>query len=118
MSLLYALLDRKSKIELCHLDAALAVWKYCEASTRFIFGESLGDETADELLEFLKVAGSAGATRTEISKLFKGHKPSPEISRALATLGRKALVRCQTEASEGARNIERWFYMPKKDSRG
>ena len=36
-------LDGADKIRREHLDAALAVWDYCEASARYIFGDALGD---------------------------------------------------------------------------
>jgi hypothetical protein len=41
LSLVCALLDRSLLIKAVHLNAALAVIKYCEASARFIFGDSL-----------------------------------------------------------------------------
>ena len=47
--LIYALLDLSEHIGLEHLDAALAVWRYSAASARWIFGDALGDPTADEL---------------------------------------------------------------------
>jgi len=43
LALLYALLDGQAFVDEPHLHAALAVWDYCEASARFVFGESLGD---------------------------------------------------------------------------
>lgn len=50
-----------------HLDAAYALWRYCEASARYIFGDGLGDPLADDLRRMLQQAGTAGMTRTEIS---------------------------------------------------
>jgi hypothetical protein len=41
LSVIYALLDCSPLIRAVHLKAALAVVKYCEDSTRFIFGDSL-----------------------------------------------------------------------------
>lgn len=41
LSLIYALLDKSPVIRGKHLRAALAVWRYCEASARYIFGENL-----------------------------------------------------------------------------
>jgi hypothetical protein len=42
LSALYALLDKSAVVKADHLKAALALWEYCEASARFIFGEALG----------------------------------------------------------------------------
>jgi len=50
LALIYALLDCAREIRAEHLRAALAIWTYCEASARFIWGDSLGDPTADEIL--------------------------------------------------------------------
>ena len=56
LALVYALLDCSPYIEPVHLNAALALWSYCEASAHFIFGGALGDATADEALKALRAA--------------------------------------------------------------
>lgn len=50
LALIYALMDRASAIELEHLEAATAVWEYCEASLAYVFGRSTGNRHADALL--------------------------------------------------------------------
>ena len=66
-----------------HLLAALAVWDYCEASARFIFGDALGDPVADEILRALRQAGEEGMTRTAIREnLFQRNMPARRIQRA------------------------------------
>lgn len=85
LSLIYALLDKASQIDPVHLAAAVAVWHYCDESTRHLFGDSLGDPTADTIITHLKQAGSGGMTRTEIKDLFGGHRTSP-VRRALTEL--------------------------------
>ena len=69
IALIYTLLDGQTEIGVPHLRAALAVWEYCEASAAFIFGDSLGDAVADDILRALQRAGSAGLTRTAIRDL-------------------------------------------------
>jgi hypothetical protein len=86
LSVIYALLDCSSSIRVEHLKAALAVWEYSEASTRYIFGHRLGDPTTDGILEALRSAGSKGMSETDISKLFGGHKSASERDRALEML--------------------------------
>lgn len=44
------------------------MWTYCEDFPRFIFGDALGDPTADEILQGLNAEGN-GRTRTDI----RGH---------------------------------------------
>jgi hypothetical protein len=111
LSLVYALLDSSPVIRVPHLEAALAVWRYCEDSARFIFGDSLGDPMADTVLAELRKAGERGLTRTEISWLFGRHAQASEISRALNKLVSEGLARSQLERTEG-RTAERWFYIP------
>ena len=107
LSLIYALLDCTPVIERCHLEAALSLWRYAEASARYIFGDALGDPFADELLDALR-AQPNGLTRTEISGHFGRHRSANEIARALAALSERNLVRSQSEVTRG-RTAERWF---------
>jgi hypothetical protein len=110
LSLIYALLDRSPLIRAVHLKAALAIVKYCEDSTRFIFGDSLGDETADEILRQLR-SRPDGMTRTELRDFFQRNKTSAEISRALGVLQEHGLARVERrqESKDGFNLTERWF---------
>jgi Protein of unknown function (DUF3987)/Toprim domain len=104
---IYALLDRRSFIGRDHLLAALAVWHYCEASARFIFGERLGDPVADTIWAALRQAPE-GLTRTDVTSLLGRHQRSSEIDRALAVLLTRRLVTRRSERTPG-RSAERWF---------
>ncbi|MGH8574431.1 MAG: DUF3987 domain-containing protein, partial [Gammaproteobacteria bacterium] len=66
LAMLYALLDEKAQIDAPHLLAALGVWEYAQASARYVFGSSLGDPVADEILRAVRSAGQEGITRTQI----------------------------------------------------
>lgn len=105
---IYALLDLSDKVRVEHLEAALAVWDYCEASARYIFGNSLGDPAADELLNVLRKVGQNGMTRTEISNYFGRHKNAQQLSRALSLLSERGLAYRLKETGYG-RPVERWF---------
>jgi len=107
LSLLYAVLDGAQEIRREHLDAALAVWEYCEASARYVFGDMVGDPVADALIKALRTA-SAGLTRTEIRDHFHRKKQEGEITRALFLLHSKGLARFERQES-GGRPVERWF---------
>lgn len=48
-ALSYALLDCSDRIGLEHLEAGLAVWRYSADSAQWVFGDTLGDPTADEI---------------------------------------------------------------------
>jgi hypothetical protein len=107
VSLIYALLDGASEIRKEHLIAALEVWRYCDDSAKYIFGDALGDPTADEILRGLRAA-PAGLTRTEITALFDRHKSVPEISRALMVLHNRGLARFESQKTRG-RPVEKWY---------
>jgi hypothetical protein len=108
LSMLFALLDCSAEIRVPHLAAALDVWRYCEASAAFIFGNSLGDQTADAILQALQNRPE-GMTRTDLRDLFDRHKSAGEISRALGVLVQCGLVVSETDRETGGRPVERWF---------
>ncbi|MBA3262347.1 MAG: DUF3987 domain-containing protein [Thermoleophilaceae bacterium] len=107
LALVYALLDGAAEINVAHLRAALAVWDFSEASARFLFGASLGDPVADEILGALRRSPD-GLTRTAIRELFGRHRSSGEIARALGLLQRHTLAYPRSEET-GGRPAERWF---------
>jgi hypothetical protein len=106
LALEYALFDRCAEIDIGHLTAAIAVWEYCEASVRYIFGDTLGDPIADEILQSLRKADD-GLTRTEISNLFGRHRSGERIGIALSTLERMGKARMGKRDS-GGRPTEVW----------
>ncbi len=108
LSLTYALLDSKDAISLEHLHAAMAAWAYCEASALRIFGDSLGDPIADDILRALHQAAADGMTRTAISNLFGRHRTSDQIGVALELLLTKGRARVEAKTT-GGRPIETWF---------
>jgi hypothetical protein len=108
LACIYALLDRSSLVRVEHLQAALAVWRYAAASARFVFGNSLGNPTADRILDALWQE-TKGRTRQEIRQLFHRHKSSFEIAQALDLLRQVGLARMEQEDGTGGRPAERWF---------
>jgi hypothetical protein len=109
LSLLYALLDCSPDIKKKHLEAALAVWDYCLASARFIFGASLGDALAEDLYTELRKHGKAGMSRTEIYQHFNSNKTADEIAQALGMLASQGLAEKRRETGDGGRKVDRWY---------
>ena len=107
LACLYAVLDMSTVVRREHLLAALAVWDYCEASARFIFGDALGDPVADEILRALRQAGEEGMTRTAIREnLFQRNMPARRIQRALSVLVEAGLVSVERVTDTGGRPAE------------
>ena len=108
LALLYALLDGRDCIGNEQLEAGLEVWRYCEDSTRFLFGDALGDATADRIRGELQHQPQ-GMSRNEIREVvFRKNKPSTEIARALELLLSHGMARKELIATSG-RSEERWF---------
>jgi hypothetical protein len=101
LSLIYALLDGADQIDLPHLEAALAVWEYCELSAVHIFGSAIGDPVADEIERALQLAGAAGMTRTAIRDLFGRNKSSDRIGAALRLLVTRNRARVELSDTSG-----------------
>ncbi|MDP9477519.1 MAG: hypothetical protein M3R38_17850 [Actinomycetota bacterium] len=94
-------------IEREHLEAALALWEYGEASARYVFGTATGDPVVDRIMEALR-ENPKGLTRNQINELFGGHQRSERIRNALSELRDAGLIRAEKEPTKG-RPVERWF---------
>jgi Protein of unknown function (DUF3987) len=108
LALIYAVLDGQSKINEEHLEAAIAVWEYCEASVAFVFGEALGDPIADEIVRALVQTGSKGMSRTAIRDIFGRNKSGDRIGAALQLLVTKGRAECKS-VETGGRPSETWY---------
>jgi 5S rRNA maturation endonuclease (ribonuclease M5) len=109
LSAIYALLDQSHLIRPEHHEAAMALWRYCEQSTRWIFGTSTGNRNADKILAALRHAPD-GMTKTEISvEIFNRHASSAEIDEALRLLYGLGMASYRSEATGGA-PVQRWFF--------
>jgi hypothetical protein len=112
LACLYALLGKAKEIRVEHLRAALALWHYCEASARFVFGDALGDPLA--VLTLLRRA-QHGLTRTELNNSLGRNRAAADIDRALVLLAEYGLARFEKEETAG-RTAERWLALRLEDS--
>jgi hypothetical protein len=97
LSLIYALTCQAAEIELEHLEAAWAVWRYCRQSVEYIFGDTLGDPDADKLRDAIRCAGAAGLDGTEQSRVFNNHLPAGKLEALRSRLAREGIVTLTTE---------------------
>lgn len=107
LSMVYALLDCSTTIELRHLQAALGIWKYVEASVLYTFGEPVGEAMADKIIGALKQS-PGGLSRTAISNIFARHKSTAQIQNALDVLQGSGQIRREVSTTDG-RSEERWI---------
>ena len=111
LALIYALLDNSPVITLPHLEAALALWRYARDSTRWVFGESLGDPTADDIWALAKERAH-GISRTEVRDLFSRNKKAREIDRALTALVDAGRLKRHHGHDGTGRPAEIWIPLP------
>jgi len=109
LSMLYALLDGVAIIDVPHLEAAFALWEYCDASARIIFGEGEGE--ADDSLEKLLlevIRENPGISRRGLHKAVGGHVQAVVLVQALARLRDKGLIE-PIMVPTGGRPKECWY---------
>jgi hypothetical protein len=90
LACLYAALDTTCLVSPAHLRAARALWGYCEASVRYIFGERTGDPVADRIL--LALEEQSELARSAVSDLFDRHMEQARLEQALQLLKRARLI--------------------------
>ena len=102
LSCLYALLDQSKLVKPVHIEAAMALWDYCEASARFLFKASTGNPSADKLLAVLRKRGKKGMTRTQIrTDVFTGHIFAAHLAEVIVELRDAGLVDVTRETTAG-----------------
>jgi hypothetical protein len=112
LACLYAVMDKSNTITTKHLLAAIALWDYCEASARYIWGDATGDPVADRILGGVRHT-DGGLSRTEISGLFLRHVSSSRIDLALVSLEALNLIQ-RIKQETGGRPVERWTAIANK----
>ena len=101
LSVLYALIDGTNRIGVEHVEAGHALWRYCEASAAYVFGDSIGDEVADRLLAALRAAGPDGLDGTQQRDVFARHVSAKRIAAARELLEARRLAATRTEQTGG-----------------
>lgn len=93
-----------------HLDAAAEIWRYCDDSTKFIFGNKMDDPVAIELMQALRTVAPSGLTRTQIYRIWNGriHHQRSDIDRVLLWMSHTGIARCD-KTETGGRPLETWF---------
>jgi len=99
LSMLHALLDKKSIIEPCHIQAALATWRYCEQSARYIFeSQAAGDPLQRKILDALQ---DGPKTATDIYNLLQKNIKSSRIKTAIKELMSQNKIDSSIEKGSG-----------------
>ena len=93
LAMIYALLDGLEEVDVVHLEAALALWRYCEASAMLVYGDRTGSPLADRILAALRQATPGGLSREQIrSHVLERNYSAERIDAALAELDGFGLI--------------------------
>ena len=106
LSMAYALLDGSATIDVPHLRAALALWRFCDDSARIIFGTAEGDTLERKIRR--AVAAHPGLTRTEIRNAISHKLSASDLNRSLRWLVKRNDIVC-VQVWEGGRQAERYY---------
>jgi hypothetical protein len=101
LSMIYALLDGKSQIELCHLKAALECWRYCQDSALYIWGDFTQGRLAEKIRAALVGAGNDGLTRSQLNNALGGRISAEDIDHELAKMCEGGEVVTESKPTRG-----------------
>lgn len=108
LSMLYALLDGSSTIDLPHLRAALALWRYCDESARLIFIPDGGEDGTLEAKIRHIVCEHPGIMRTQLRDAISHKIKAADLERALSWLAGRGEIERHFSAENG-RKCERIY---------
>jgi len=100
LAVCYALCDRSKVVDREHLEAAYAVWRYCAASARRIFGGITDSRAVDMILHAFHRVGRP-ITGTEVTAVFNRKKSAKELEAILGQMVASGLVTHHQESTKG-----------------
>lgn len=92
LSVTYALADGATLVDLDHLEAAVAFWRYCRESAEYIFGNSLGNPDAERVLAVVRAAEAGMLPKRALAEQLGKSIWGSRLDRALDVLEDKGLI--------------------------
>jgi len=106
LAMIYCLLDGMATIGIEHLEAALALWRYCEQSAQFIFHGRQADGNAEKILVALQ---QGPMTVTDFFRLFENNISKKRLEDCLSQLKANRQIEDEKVPVSGkGRNPIRW----------
>jgi DNA-binding PadR family transcriptional regulator len=105
LSMIFALLAGRDKVDREDLAAALDLWNYCAASARLVFGKAEAGITT-RIVEILRA--SPGLSRSDLHRRTGWRVEAKELLEALSRLQSAGALRRET-VETGGRPSERWY---------
>ena len=105
LSITYAAADGANQIDVDHLAAAYAVWRYARDTAAAIFPSRPISDDEQRLLEAVAEAGDAGLTGEDRRAVFSRHRTAEQLDRMLENLTSRGLV-AMAKLPTGGRPVE------------
>ena len=106
LACLFALCDLSTEVDVVHLRAAEALWKYAEDSARYVFrGKQSG--LLDEIHALLRESPN-GLSKTELYTLLGNNVSRTALDNALSELERTGRAKKTRQSNTGGRPAEIW----------
>lgn len=98
LALTYAVIDASPVISTHHLNAAVAVWDYCDESAKYLFGDSQPNPLEGRIVEALRAGPQS---TTELHRALSGHVSATSLRAALESLEASGQLHRLTDATGG-----------------
>lgn len=92
LSLVYAVMDGARAIDVEHLEAAWALWRYCRTSADLLFGDRSVNPDVDRLLAAIRGAGPAGLDLAGQMAVFGRNRKATAMEAMRADLEARGLI--------------------------
>jgi hypothetical protein len=98
LALTFALIDGADRVEVEHLEAGLAMWRYAQDSAAYLFGGAEMNPVAQTILTLL---ATGPRTQTDISHAFGRHMKAEQLAQVLMDLQERGRVTLAEEPTGG-----------------
>ena len=100
LALLYALLDGKRSIDAPHIESALALWRYANASAIRLFGDRATDPIEQKIIALLR---DGPLTTTELHRAFSNNVSGAKLQQILIGMEAANCIAIRQDSTTGGR---------------
>lgn len=109
LALITAAINGERVIRMPHLEAAEEIWRYCDDSTKYIFGDKMDDLVAIDIMQALRGIAPNGLNRSQIYRIWNGKIKRADIDKSLLWISHTGIARVEKIEGTGGRPSETWY---------
>lgn len=110
LSMIYALFDGRKHVDAVHVQAALALWRYAQASAEYIFNDDAVGSKLDAKVNEIISAMPAGMSLTDLHNATGNNHKADDLRRSIQRLVDAGLVRSESVKTDGAVRSKTVFF--------